>query len=183
MCNIVTIATFQHLETPDNRDNLRARDQDLLPEQVAAWRTYARPVKRILRSLALGFEAIYCPTTSRHLWTAIHFTQVLDLPPPIPDSRINNVDYGIYKGRPTVETPRACEHIETPYEGGTSWMQVATEWQSFMEDVVPRYRGRAILLAGQSGAGPKMLAHFCDGTPLHEVLAHKQRKRVWQYRW
>jgi len=140
-------------------------------------------VKRFLRQLAYGYDAIYCPTTQRHLCSAILFTEAVGLPPPIPDSRINNVDYGIYKGRPLDETPPASAHIDIPYEGGTSWTFVATQWRAFMEDVVPRYRGRAILLASQSGAGPKMLAHFCNGVPLYDAVALKQRWHIWHYRW
>jgi broad specificity phosphatase PhoE len=185
MCNIVTIASFPHMVSADNRDHLRTRYQDILPEYAEAWRTRVQPVKRIMRGLALGYEAIYCPTTNPHLSTAVLFAETVGLPAPIPDSRINNVDYGIYKGRPVAETPPASAHIDLPYEGGTSWAYVAAQWRSFMEDVVPRYRGRAILLAGQSGAGYMMLTHFCERIPLEEAvtMTRRPRWRVWCYRW
>jgi broad specificity phosphatase PhoE len=181
MDNVVTIAMFKHLDSPDNALHLRSRDLEPSPEQIAALRKCVRPIRRILHGIASVYDATYCPTTKRHLHTAVVFAESVGLPMPIPDSRINNIDYGIYKGKPAAETPMGPEFIDTPYEGGTSWAYVAAQWRSFLEDVARRHSGRAILLAGQSSVGPKMLAHLCEGVPLLEVMTRSPRRSVWHY--
>ncbi|MGV9778069.1 histidine phosphatase family protein [Streptosporangium sp. NPDC003464] len=196
MAHAVTIATLGHLPSRDNRLGLRSRDQEVLPEALRRFRDGLGPALQILRSLAPVYRAVYCPTTLRHLTSARVVSDLFGIPAPVPDPRINNVDYGIHKGRPLEETPRRSAAVDGPYEGGTSWTHVAGQWRSFFEDRLRRHDGQAVLLAGQSGACPVMMAHICDDVPLAAALSDPRLDiplldargpapsvSVWTYRW
>ncbi len=122
---------------------------------------------------------------------------MLGIDDPIPDVRLNNIDYGVHKGRPLGGTPSLAATPEVAYEGGESWTQVAARWQEFCDETLCRYDDDVVLLAGQSGAAARMLIHICDKVPLREALARELPDMpffssagevptstvVWRYRW
>lgn len=149
----------------------------MLPEVIEERRTQFRRLQdqdpyfmeRIVRLFRI-FKGVYCPSNPRHIESAKLICEMLKLPPPIPDARLNNVDYGTFKGQPSSVMKPRHEYIEIPYPGGDSWSQCVAHWRSFFEEVLPRYNGEPVLLAGQSGAAIRMCAHLCDGMKLSEAV-------------
>ncbi|MEV4250050.1 histidine phosphatase family protein [Streptosporangium canum] len=196
MSHAVTIALLGHLPSADNRKGLRSRDQDIVMESAGEFAARLAPAMPLLGAIGPIFRAVYAPATRRHVSSARVLTGLLGLPAPIVDARLNNVDYGAFKGRPLAETPRRADFVETPYPGGTSWSQIARQWHGFFSDRIRRHDGETVLLAGQSGAAPVMLAHICNGVSLAEALADDRLnvpfldagcpavfRSVWVYQW
>ncbi|MEU7458301.1 histidine phosphatase family protein [Streptosporangium roseum] len=192
----MTIALLGHLPSEDNRKGLRSLDQDIVMESVREFTAALAAAMPLLGAIGPIFRAVYAPATRRHVSSALVVTELLGIPAPISDARLNNVDYGAFKGRPLAETPKRADFVETPYPGGTSWAQVAEQWHDFFLDRIRRHDGETVLLAGQSGAAPVMLAHICDGISLAEALADDLLnvpfldaghpavfRSVWTYRW
>ena len=175
---IVPIYVWNHFPSADNRDGLVARsEQPVLPEVIEERRIqFGRLqdqdgyfMEKILRLFRL-FKAVYCPSTPRHIESAALISELFKLPAPIPDGRLNAIDYGKFKGEPFSTIGPPHDYIETPYLGGESWFQCLGRWRSFFEEALQRYDGQPVLLAGQTRAAIRMCAHLCDGMKLGDAV-------------
>jgi len=175
---IVPLYVWTHFKSADNRDGLVARsEQSVLPEVIEERRIQFRRLQdqdsyfmeKILRLFRI-FKGIYCPSTPRHLESAELICELLKLPAPIPDARLNAIDYGHFKGQPSSTMKPPHHYVEMPYPGGESWLQCLARWRSFFEEVLPRYSGQPVLLAGQTRAAIRMCAHLCEGMKLSDAV-------------
>jgi broad specificity phosphatase PhoE len=174
----VPIYVWNHLPSADNRDGVVARsEQPVLPEVIEERRNQFRRLQdldpyfleRIVRLLRI-FKAVYCPSTPRHIESAKLICELFKLPPPIRDGRLNAIDYGHFKGQSSSTMKPPHDYVETPYPGGESWLQCLGRWQSFFEEVLPRYDGQPVLLAGQTRAAIRMCANLCEGMKISDAV-------------
>jgi broad specificity phosphatase PhoE len=175
---IVPIYVWEHFQSADNRDGLVARsDQPVLPEVMEERRIqfqrlqdqdpyYMEKFSRLFRI----FKGIYCPSTPRHVESAALVCELFNLPAPIPDARLNAVDYGDFDGQPRSRMMSPHDYIEIPHPGGESWLDCLARWRSFFEEVLITYDGQPVLLVGQARAAIRMCAHLCDGMRLNEAV-------------
>jgi broad specificity phosphatase PhoE len=175
---IVPIYVWNHFPSADNRDGLVARsEQPVLPEVIEERRTQFRRLQdqdryfleKILRLFRI-FKVVYCPSTPRHIESAKLICELFKLPAPIPDTRLNAIDYGDLKGQPFSILKPPHEYIDTPYPGGESWLDCLSRWRSFFGEVLPSYNSQPVLLAGQTRAAIRMCAHLCDGMRLSDAV-------------
>jgi broad specificity phosphatase PhoE len=174
----IPIYVWNHLPSADNKDGLVARsEQPVLPEVIEERRILFRRLQdqdayfleRIVR-LCRIFKAVYCPSSARHIESANLICELLKLPTPIPDARLNNVDYGEFKGQPSLIMKPRHEYVEIQYPGGDSWRDCLDRWRSFFEEILPPYEGQPVMLLGQTGAAIRMCAHLCEGMNLSEAV-------------
>lgn len=191
-----TILVLGHLPSSDNRTGLRSRDIDYEEDVAANWLDGVASARALLRCLGLVIAGTYCPTTIRHASSARLLTSALSIADPREDARLNNIDYGVFKGRPLADTP-ALADLDQAYEGGESWSAVLERWQSFCSEVLARHDGEIVLLAGQSATAPRMLRHICNGLPLADAVSRPvpnipfftsrvdfpTENLVWHYSW
>jgi broad specificity phosphatase PhoE len=188
---IVPVYVWNHFQSADNRDGLVARsEQPVLPEVIEERRTQYRRLQdqdpylleRLVRLFRI-FKGVYCPSSPRHIESAKLICEMFKLPEPIPDARLNTVDYGKFKGQPLSSMGPPHDYVEIPYPGGESWLQCLARWRSFFEEVLPTHSGQPVLLAGQTRAGIRMCAHLCDGMRLSEAVDLKvtDPKVPWVY--
>ena len=175
---IIPIYVWEHFQSADNRDGLVARpEQPVLPEVMEERRTQFQRLQdedpyfmtKFLRLFRI-FKGVYCPSTPRHIDSAKLICELFKLPAPIPDARLNAVDYGNFKGQPQSSMRPPHDYIEMPYPGGESWLGCLARWRSFFEEVLPAYNGQPVLLAGQTRAAIRMCAHLCDGMKLSDAV-------------
>ena len=175
---IVPLYVWGHFQSADNRDGLVARsDQPMLPEVIEERLNQFRRLQdqgpyfmvRFLRLFRI-FKGVYCPSTPRHIESAKLICELFKLPAPIPDARLNAVEYGNFGGQPRSSMRPPHDYVETQYPGGESWLDCLARWQSFFEEVLPTYNGQPVLLAGQTRAGIRMCAHLCDGMSLSDAV-------------
>jgi len=175
---IVPVYVWNHFPSADNRDGLVARsEQPVLPEVLEERRTQFRRLQdqdpyfteKILRLFRI-FKAVYCPSSPRHIESATLICELFKLPAPIPDARLSAIDYGNFKGQPLSSMKPPHDYVEIPYPGGESWLQCLARWRSFFEEVLPRYNGHPVLLAGQTRAAIRMCAHLCEGMKLSDAV-------------
>jgi broad specificity phosphatase PhoE len=175
---IVPVYVWNHLPSADNRDGLVARsEQPVLPEVIGERRIQFQRLQdqdryfmeRILRLFRI-FKGVYCPSTPRHIESAGLICELFELPAPIPDARLNAIDYGDFKGQSFSVMKAPHRYLEIPYPGGESWLQCLGRWQSFFEEVLSRYDGQPVLLAGQTRAAIRMCAHLCDGMKISDAV-------------
>jgi broad specificity phosphatase PhoE len=175
---IVPIYVWGHFRSADNRDGLVARsEQPVLPEVIEERKNQFRLLQdqddyfleRIVRLFRI-FKGVYCPSTPRHIESAKLICELFKLPAPIPDARLNTVDYGEFKGQPSSKMKPPHDYVETPYPGGESWLDCLGRWRSFFEEVLPPFNGQPVLLAGQTRAAIRMCAHLCDGMRLSDAV-------------
>jgi broad specificity phosphatase PhoE len=175
---IVPVYVWNHLPSADNRDGLVARsEQPVLPEVIEERRIQFRQLQdqdryfmeKILRLFRI-FKGVYCPSTPRHIESAGLICELFQLPAPIPDARLNAIDYGDYKGQPSSIMKPPHDYVEIPYPGGESWLQCLGRWRSFFQEVLPRYNGQPVLLAGQARAAIRMCAHLCEGMKISAAV-------------
>lgn len=166
-CKILVLG---HLPSTDNLQRLRARDVGVDPETLAAWRTNVTGCLGLLRCFGTLISITYCPTSLRNLQSAQLLTEVLGIAAPHADRRLNTIDYGVYKGRPVLETPSRAGARHVPYEGGESWDDVVERWRDFCKAVLRQHEDKIVLLAGQSATAVRMLRHFCEHVPLERAL-------------
>lgn len=188
---IVPLYVWGHFQSADNRDGLVARpEQPVLPEVFEKRKKEFRRLRdqesyfteRIFRVFRI-FKSVYCPSTPRHIESAKLICELFELPTPIPDQRLDAIDYGSFKGQPASVMKPPHDYVETPYPGGESWLQCLDRWRSFFEEALQNYNGQPVLLAGQTRAGIRMCAHLCDGMKLSEAvdLAITDPKVPWVY--
>lgn len=175
---IVPIYVWEHFQSADNRDGLVARsEQSVLPEVMEERRIQLQRLQdqdpyymeRFFKLFRI-FKGIYCPSTPRHIESAKLICELFKLPAPIPDARLNAIDYGNFKGQPQSSMRPPHDYIEMPYPGGESWLDCLARWRSFFEEVLPAYNGQPVLLAGQTRAAIRMCAHLCDGIRLSDAV-------------
>ena len=175
---IVPVYVWNHLPSADNRDGLVARsEQPVLPEVIGERRIQFQRLQdqdryfmeRILRLFRI-FKSVYCPSTPRHIESAGLICELFELPAPIPDARLNAIDYGDFKGQSSSVMKAPHHYVEIPYPGGESWLQCLGRWRSFFEEVLSRYDGQPVLLAGQTRAAIRMCAHLCDGMKISDAV-------------
>ena len=175
---IIPIYVWEHFQSADNRDGLVARpEQPVLPEVMEERRTQFQRLQdedpyfmtKFLRLFRI-FKGVYCPSTPRHIDSAKLICQLFKLPAPIPDARLNAVDYGNFKGQPQSSMRPPHDYIEMPYPGGESWLDCLARWRSFFEEVLITYNGQPVLLVGQTRAAIRMCAHLCDGMRLSDAV-------------
>lgn len=175
---IVPLYVWNHLPSVDNRDGLVARpEQPVLPEVIEDRRIQFRQLQdqdryfmeRIIRLLRI-FKSAYCPPTPRHIESAKLICELFQLPAPIPDARLNAIDYGHLKGQPSSIMKPPHEYVEIPYPGGESWLDCLARWRSFFEEVLTMYDGQPVLLVGQTRAAIRMCAHLCEGVSLSDAV-------------
>lgn len=175
---IVPIYVWEHFQSADNRDGLVARsEQPVLPEVIEERRVQLRWLQdqgpyfmeKFLRLFHI-FKSVYCPSTPRHIESAKLICELFKLPAPIPDARLNAVDYGNFKGQPRSSMRPPHDYVEMPYPGGESWLDCLVRWRSFFKEVLITYNGQPVLLAGQTRAAIRMCAHLCDGMRLSDAV-------------
>jgi broad specificity phosphatase PhoE len=175
---IVPLYVWNHLPSADNRAGLVARsEQPVLPEVLDERRIQFRRLQdqdaylleRLVRLFRI-FKAVYCPASPRHVESATLICEFFRLPAPISDARLDAVDYGIFKGQPLSSMKPPHDYVDRAYSGGENWLQCLARWRSFFEEVLPRYNGQPVLLAGQTRAAIRMCAHLCDGMKLSEAV-------------
>lgn len=175
---IVPIYVWTHLPSADNRDGLVARpEQPVLPQVLDQRRTKFQQLQEQdpylfdkLVKLFRIFKAVYCPSSPRHIESATLIGEFFQLPAPIPDARLNAVDYGTFKGQPLSTMKPPHNYVEIAYPGGESWLQCLGRWRSFFEEVLPKYDGQPVLLAGQTRAAIRMCAYLCDGMKINDAV-------------
>jgi broad specificity phosphatase PhoE len=175
---IVPIYVWNHFPSADNRDGLVARsEQPVLPELMEERRIQFQRLQdqdpyymeKFLRLFRI-FKGVYCPSTPRHIESAALICELFKLPVPIPDGRLNAIDYGKFKGQPFSITRPGHNYIDTPYPGGESWFQCLARWRSFFDESLQRHDGQPVLLAGQTRAAIRMCAHLCDGMKFSDAV-------------
>ena len=175
---IVPIYVWEHFQSADNKNGLVARsEQPVLPEVMEERRIQLQRLQdqdpyymeRFFRLFRI-FKGIYCPSAPRHIESAKLICELFKLPAPIPDARLNAVDYGDFKGQPQSSMRPPHDYIEMPYPGGESWLDCLARWRSFFEEVLPTYDGQPVLLAGQTRAAIRMCAHLCQGMRLSDAV-------------
>ena len=174
----VPVYVWNHLPSADNRDGLVARsEQPVLPEVLEERKIEFHRLldqdryfmERILRLFRI-FKVVYCPSTPRHIESAGLICELFKLPAPTPDSRLNAIDYGHFKGQPSSVMKPPHDYVKTPYPGGESWLQCVARWRSFFDEVLRGYSGQPVLLAGQTRAAIRMCAHLCGGINISEAV-------------
>jgi broad specificity phosphatase PhoE len=174
----VPLYVWNHLLSADNKDGLVARpEQPVLPEELENRQLKFQQLReldpylleRLIRLFRM-FDAVYCPSSPRHIQSATLICEFFKLPAPVRDSRLDAVDYGDFKGQPMSRLKPPHSYIETPYPGGESWRQCVDRWRSFFEEVLPKHNNHPVLLAGQTRAAIRMCAHLCDGMKLSEAV-------------
>ena len=70
-------------------------------------------------------------------------------------------------------------HVQDPYAGGESYLDVVARVRSFLHDLPARYPERRIAVIGHS-ATKWALDHLLEGTPLEELVEDSFR---WQPGW
>jgi broad specificity phosphatase PhoE len=175
---IVPLYVWSHFHSADNRDGLVARsEQPVLPQEIEESRIQFQRLQeqnpyfmdRMVRLFRI-FKGVYCPSTPRHIESAKLICELFKLPTPIPDARLNTVDYGNLKGQPRSSMRPPHDYIEMPHPGGESWLDCLARWRSFFEEVLPTYDGRPVLLAGQTRAAIRMCAHLCEGMKISDAV-------------
>ena len=126
-------------------------------------------MERLVRLFRI-FKAVYCPSSPRHIESATLICDAFKLPTPIPDARLNAIDYGHFKGQPLSNMKPPHNYVQIAYPGGESWLQCVARWRSFFEEVLPNYDGHPVLLAGQTRAAIRMCAHLCEGMRLNKAV-------------
>jgi broad specificity phosphatase PhoE len=175
---IVPLYVWTHFPSADNRDGLVARsEQPVLAEEMRKRKMQFQRLEeqdpylleRLVRLLRI-FKAVYCPSSPRHVESAALICEFFKLPTPIPDNRLDAVDYGNFKGHPLSGIKAPHNYVDIPYPGGESWRQCLRRWRSFFEEVLIRCDGQPVLLAGQTRAAIRMCANLCDGMELSEAV-------------
>jgi broad specificity phosphatase PhoE len=175
---IVPLYLWGHFHSADNRNGLVARsEQPVLPEVIEERLNEFRRlqdqgpyfIERFLRLFRI-FKDVYCPSTPRHIESAKLICELFKLPAPIPDARLNAIDYGNLKGQPRSSMRPPHDYVETPHPGGESWLDCLARWRSFFEEVLPTYNGQPVMLAGQTRAAIRMCAYLCDGMRLSDAV-------------
>ena len=192
-----TILILGHLPSRDNLEGLRSRDLAVDPVCVSDWHSSTIGALPLLRCFASLISVTYCPASLRHAQSAQLLTEMLAIGDPLEDERLNNIDYGVFKGRPVKETPWMTDTPHIAYEGGESWNDVTLKWAEFCRKELSKYNRGIVLLAGQSATAVRMLRHFCDHVPLSQALSEEvpnipffspgidfsTRNLVWRYNW
>ncbi|MBK7329193.1 MAG: histidine phosphatase family protein [Dehalococcoidia bacterium] len=67
------------------------------------------------------------------------------------DSRLRECDYGTFNGAPAAELNRVrAQHIELPFPGGQSYLDVIAETRDFLTDIARQFDGRRVCVIAHS---------------------------------
>ena len=84
------------------------------------------------------------------------------------DWRLRECDYGALNGAPAEELEWE-KHIEVPFPGGESYLDVVARVVSFLDDLRRGWDGKRVLVV--SHAAPRWaLQHLLDGRPLEDLV-------------
>ncbi len=106
---------------------------------------------------------------------------------PVPkslDHRLRECNYGGLNGHPVAEVhANRTSHLDVPYPGGESYLDVVARVDSFLRDLTPQWwNGSRVLVIGHS-ATRYALDHLLGGADLASVLADPGPWREgWTYR-
>jgi broad specificity phosphatase PhoE len=96
------------------------------------------------------------------------------------DARLRECNYGALNGMPAaLMAAERAKHIDVPFPGGESYMDVIERVRSFLYDVVPAWNGSRILAIGHS-ATRWALDNLLLGIPLEELV---DAPFAWQEGW
>jgi broad specificity phosphatase PhoE len=102
--------------------------------------------------------------------------------PMLLDWRLRECDYGELNGRPVreVEAVRA-RHVDEPFPGGESYLDVVRRTESFLDDLVCGWDGARVVVIAHS-ANRWALDHLLSRTPLADLVgAPFEWQPGWEY--
>jgi broad specificity phosphatase PhoE len=101
--------------------------------------------------------------------------------PYVQDGRLRECDYGELNGAPRVriaaERPR---RTDDPFPGGESYRDVVERVRAFLDDLLPEYDGRRVVVIGHA-ATRWALDHLLAGVPLEEAVGRVEWQDGWEY--
>ncbi|GII97170.1 histidine phosphatase family protein [Sinosporangium siamense] len=101
-------------------------------------------------------------------------------PPLHLDTRLRECDYGEFNGRPSeLVAARRARHLEDPFPGGQSYLQVVAATDTFLQDLARDWDGRRILLIAHT-ANQWALDYLLSGASLLDLL---KAPFTWQPGW
>jgi broad specificity phosphatase PhoE len=96
------------------------------------------------------------------------------------DWRLRECDYGDLNGAPAARvTEVKSEHIDRPFPGGESYLQVVERVRAFLDELSPEYEGKRIVLIGHS-ATRWAIDHLLTGAAVEALVVEPF---VWQEGW
>jgi broad specificity phosphatase PhoE len=174
---MIEIIFESHATTLDNEKKIASGHNDVALSEVG-----------IEKAKQLGerrgdehFDAIFCSDLQRSYKTAeLAFG---DKFPVFQDRRLRECDYGDFEHRPSseIEAGRPRRIIQ-PFPNGESYQQRAEYMRTFLEELLPRYDGKRIMIIG-SRATQYGLERWVDGKSLEEIVtAPWHWQPGWTYR-
>jgi broad specificity phosphatase PhoE len=126
-----------------------------------------------------GLDAVFSSDLRRAVQTAEIAFAGTDIPL-FQDRRLRECHYGEFDGRPVRELEkRRARHIDEPWPGGQSYLDVVRQMGGFLTDLAAAWDGGKVLLIAHS-ANRWALQHLLHGVPLHELA---DRPFHWQPGW
>ena len=97
------------------------------------------------------------------------------------DRRLRECNYGELNGMPSAELEKQrASRIDVPYPGGESYRDCVERTRSFLDELLPAYEGKRVLVIGHS-ATRWALDHLLIGTPLEELVGPFEWQEGWEY--
>jgi broad specificity phosphatase PhoE len=98
------------------------------------------------------------------------------------EPRLRECNYGELNGTPVVQIEsERSRRIDEPYPGGESYRDCVDRIREFLDDLLPEYDGRRVLLVGHA-ATRWALEHVLAGAPLEELVdAPFEWQEGWEY--
>ncbi|MCD6177804.1 histidine phosphatase family protein [bacterium] len=113
-----------------------------------------RDVKKAAKELKkIGIDVIYSSDVPRARQTAEIVAKELGLKVFF-DSRLRDVNVGIFHGRPEEELKRAIplrDRLTCRPPGGESWIDVQKRMLNFLQEIDKKYKNKKILIVGHKG--------------------------------
>ncbi len=98
------------------------------------------------------------------------------------DSRLRECNYGLLNGRPVAGLQgRRIDHIEEPFPGGESYVQVVARVKDFLRDLAAQWQRKKVIVIGHT-ATLWALDNLINGIRLEDLVdAPFQWKEGWEY--
>jgi broad specificity phosphatase PhoE len=123
--------------------------------------------------------AVFCSDLSRSFRTAEIAFSDRDFPV-VRDTRLRECNYGALTRRPASELDaRRAAHIDTPFPGGESYLDVVGRVSAWLDDTTSAVNGRTVLVIGHR-ATFYALEHLLRGVPLGDAV---NAPWTWQPGW